>query len=241
MKISICTLFEELFEPFFMTSIMKKANLKNLVEFETINIRDYTKDKHTRVDDYPYGGGAGLVMQAQPIIDMLREIKKENSHVVLLTPAAPVFNQAKAKELAKLEHLILICGHYEGIDERIMKMVDEVLSIGDYVLTGGEIAAMVVVDSVVRLLDGVLAEASTLEESFENHLLEYPQYTRPEDFEGDQVPSVLLSGHHQKIQEWRLKESLRKTYRYRPDLLEKAQLDDQGQALLKQVMAEDDD
>ncbi len=241
MKISICTLFEELFEPFFMTSIMKKANLKNLVEFETINIRDYTKDKHTRVDDYPYGGGAGLIMQAQPIIDMLRDIKQENSYVVLLSPAAPVFNQGRAKELAKLEHLILICGHYEGIDERIMKMVDEVLSIGDYVLTGGEIAAMVVVDSVVRLLDGVLAEASTLEESFENHLLEYPQYTRPEDFEGDQVPSVLLSGHHQKIQEWRLKESLRKTYRYRPDLLEKAQLDDQGKALLKQVMAEDDD
>ncbi len=241
MKISIATLFDAMFEPFFMTSIMKKANLKNLVQFETINIRDYTKDKHTRVDDYPYGGGAGLVMQVQPIVDMLKAIKTKDSHVILLTPAAPVFNQARARALSKKSHLILICGHYEGVDERVMAYVDEVLSIGDYVLTGGELAAMIVVDSVVRLLDGVLAADSTKEESFENHLLEYPQYTRPETFEGDQVPGVLLSGHHQQIRSWRLKESLRKTLKYRPDLLEKADLDQETQALLNALLKESED
>src|SRR5690554_1568560 len=212
MKITICTLFEELFEPFFMTSIIKRANLQDFVDLKTVNIRDYTNDKHNRVDDYPYGGGVGLVMKAQPILDMLKDIKTPTSKVIYLTPVAPVFNQDKAKSLAKEEDLILLCGHYEGIDERVLSQVDEVLSIGDYILTGGEVAAMVVVDFIVRLLDGVISKESTMDESFESSLLEYPQYTRPEEIEGLKVPEVLISGHHKNIEEWRLKESLRKTY-----------------------------
>ncbi len=240
MKITICTLFEEMFEPFFMTSIIKRANLQNHVTFKTVNIRDYTDDKHNRVDDYPYGGGAGLVMKAQPILDMLKDIKTKKSKVIYLTPVAPVFDQKKAKEIATYEDVILLCGHYEGVDERVLSQVDEVLSIGDYVLTGGEVAAMVVVDAVVRLLDGVISKESTLDESFESSLLEYPQYTRPSEIEGLKVPDILLSGHHKNVQQWRLKESLRKTYRYRKDLLKKANLDDDAQQLLAEVIKEED-
>lgn len=241
MKITICTLFEEMFEPFFMTSIIKRANLQEFVELKTVNIRDYTIDKHNRVDDAPYGGGAGLVMKAQPILDMLQDIRTPTSRVIYLTPVAPVYNQAKAKELAKADDIILLCGHYEGVDERVLNYVDEVLSIGDYVLTGGEVAAMVVVDSIVRLLDGVIKKESTMDESFESSLLEYPQYTRPEVIEGHKVPDVLISGHHKNIEVWRLKESIRKTYQYRKDLLKKAELDKLGLQLLEEVKTEEDD
>lgn len=241
MKITICTLFEEMFEPFFMTSIIKRANLQEFVELKTVNIRDYTIDKHNRVDDAPYGGGAGLVMKAQPILDMLKDIRKPTSRVIYLTPVAPVYNQTKAKELAKVDDIILLCGHYEGVDERVLNYVDEVLSIGDYVLTGGEVAAMVVVDSIVRLLDGVIKKESTMDESFESSLLEYPQYTRPEVIEGHRVPDVLISGHHKNIEVWRLKESIRKTYQYRKDLLKKAELDKLGLQLLEEVKSEEDD
>lgn len=240
MNITICTLFPELFEPFFMTSIMKKAQLQEFVTFKTVDIRTYTTDKHNRVDDSPFGGGAGLVMKVQPIADMLKDIKKPNSKVVYLTPVAPLFNQPKAKELSLETDLILLCGHYEGVDERVLTYVDEVLSIGDYILTGGEVAAMVVVEAVVRLIDGVISSDSTLEESFESNLLEYPQYTRPASYDGMDVPEVLLSGHHLNVQEWREKESLKRTLKYRPDLLEKATLTKKQQQILAKIKTEED-
>lgn len=240
MNITICTLFPELFEPFFMTSIMKKAQLQEFVTFKTVDIRTYTTDKHNRVDDSPFGGGAGLVMKVQPIADMLKDIKTPNSKVVYLTPVAPLFNQPKAKELSLETDLILLCGHYEGVDERVLTYVDEVLSIGDYILTGGEVAAMVVVEAVVRLIDGVISSDSTLEESFESNLLEYPQYTRPASYDGMDVPEVLLSGHHLNVQEWREKESLKRTLKYRPDLLEKATLTKKQQQILAKIKTEED-
>jgi tRNA (guanine37-N1)-methyltransferase len=238
MNITIATLFPELFEPFFMTSIMKKAQLQEFVTFNTVDIRKYTTDKHNRVDDSPFGGGAGLVMKVQPIVDMLKDIRTPHSKVVYLTPVAPLFSQAKAKELSFEHDLILLCGHYEGVDERVLEYVDEVLSIGDYILTGGEVAAMVIVEAVVRLIDGVISSDSTLEESFESNLLEYPQYTRPASYEGMDVPEVLLSGHHLNVQEWREKESLKRTLKYRPDLLEKATLSKQQQKVLAKIKAE---
>lgn len=219
MRITILTLFPEMFEGFLTTSIIKKARLKNLVEIEMVDIRSFTKDKHHRVDDYPFGGGQGMILQCQPVLDALKSVKKENSHVILLSPVGKVFKQRVAREYVKKEHLILVCGHYEGFDERILDYVDESVSIGDYVLTGGEVASMVITDAVVRLVDGVITQASHEDESFENGLLEYPQYTHPVEYDGKSVPDVLLSGHHENIRRFRLKESLRKTLRYRPDLL----------------------
>lgn len=220
MKISILTIFPEMFEGFLTTSIIKKAILKELVEVEMIDIRSFTKDKHNRVDDYPFGGGAGLVMMAQPVIDAINSCKAENSHVIYMTPVGHSFKQRIAKKFAGKSHLILLCGHYEGIDERIMPYVDECISIGDYVLTGGELAAMVVSDAVIRLQPGVITEDSIIDESYEDNLLEYPQYTRPATYQGVDVPKVLLSGHHEEIRKWRLKQSLLRTKKFRPDLLE---------------------
>lgn len=220
MKISILTIFPEMFEGFLTTSIIKKAILKELVKVEMIDIRSFTKDKHNRVDDYPFGGGAGLVMMAQPVIDAINSCKAENSHVIYMTPVGHSFKQGIAKEFAGKSHLILLCGHYEGIDERIMPYVDECISIGDYVLTGGELAAMVVSDAVIRLQPGVITEDSIIDESYEDNLLEYPQYTRPATYQGVDVPKVLLSGHHEEIRKWRLKQSLLRTKKFRPDLLE---------------------
>jgi tRNA (guanine37-N1)-methyltransferase len=241
MKITVATLFPELFEPFFMTSIMKKAQLQEFVTFQTVDIRKYTTDKHNRVDDSPFGGGAGLVMKVQPIVDMLQDIKTPNSKVIYLTPVAPLFTQTKAKELSYEQDIILLCGHYEGVDERVLHYCDEVLSIGDYILTGGEVAAMVVVEAVVRLIDGVISSDSTLEESFESNLLEYPQYTRPASYNGMDVPDVLLSGHHLNVQVWREKESLKRTLHYRPDLLKKAKLSSKQQQVLAQIKAENEE
>lgn len=220
MKISILTIFPEMFEGFLTTSIIKKAILKELVEVEMIDIRSFTKDKHNRVDDYPFGGGAGLVMMAQPVIDAINSCKAENSLVIYMTPVGHSFKQGIAKEFAGKSHLILLCGHYEGIDERIMPYVDECISIGDYVLTGGELAAMVVSDAVIRLQPGVITEDSIIDESYEDNLLEYPQYTRPATYQGVDVPKVLLSGHHEEIRKWRLKQSLLRTKKFRPDLLQ---------------------
>ncbi|MEA5026273.1 tRNA (guanine-N(1)-)-methyltransferase [bioreactor metagenome] len=239
MKISILTLFPEMFDGFLQTSIIKKARLKRLVDYEIVDIRSFTLDKHRRVDDYPFGGGQGMVMFPQPVVDALRSVKQEDSHVVLMTPAAPTFQQAKARSLAEYTHLILICAHYEGYDERILNYVDEVVSIGDYVLTGGELASMVVSDAVTRLIKGVITEDSNRYESFEDGLLEYPQYTRPVEFEGQTVPEILLSGHHEKIAAYRLKESLRKTYRYRKDLLAKQEFNQKTAKVLKEIIDEE--
>ncbi len=238
MRITIATIFPEMFDGFISTSIIKKAVLKELVEIDTVDIRSFTKDKHRRVDDYPFGGGQGLVMMAQPVIDAINSVKRPESKVIYLTPVGEVFSQPRAKEFVLLEHIILLCGHYEGIDERIMEHVDICLSIGDYVLTGGEVAAMVVTDAVVRLVDGVIAEASHQQESFEEDLLEYPQFTRPADYMGKTVPEVLLSGNHEVIRKWRLKESIRKTRQYRPDLLKKRNFSKEEKKMLLEIESE---
>lgn len=234
MKIKILTLFPEMFDGFLTNSIIKRAIAKKVVEIELINIRDYTTDKYNRVDSYPVGGGAGLIMKCQPIVDCIRKNAGPNAHVAMLSPRGSIYNQAKARSLAKEEELILLCGHYEGIDERVNKYVDEQISIGDYILTGGELGAMVISDSIIRLLDGAIAEESVVEESFENGLLEYPQYTEPYEFEGDRIPDILYSGNHTAINKWRQKQSLFLTKELRPDLFEKYNLTKQDIKLLNE-------
>lgn len=219
MKIDILTLFPEMFESL-KCSILGRAIEKNLIEINVINIRDFSTDKHKKVDDTPFGGGAGMVMTCQPLYDSIMSVLKGNSTVCYMSPKGKTFNQTLVKEMAKLEHLVLVCGHYEGIDERIIEIFDmKEISIGDYVLTGGELPAMVVVDAVSRYVDGVISEDSTMEESFSDNLLEYPQYTKPQSFMGYAVPEVLVSGNHAKIKEWRKEKSLEITKERRPDLL----------------------
>lgn len=234
MKISILTLFPEMFS-IFNHSIIGRAKENNLLDLSLINIRDYTLSKHKKVDDYPYGGGAGMVMAPQPIVDSIREAKKNNlGKVIFLGPRGKTFNQEMAKELSKEDGLIFLCGHYEGIDERIYKHIDMEVSLGDFVLTGGEMAAIPVIDSILRLIPGVLGkEESFMEESFYNGLLEYPQYTRPEEYEGDRVPDVLLSGHHDNIRKWRRLQSINITKERRPDLYKKITLTKEDIKLLK--------
>ncbi|WP_026570384.1 tRNA (guanosine(37)-N1)-methyltransferase TrmD [Sediminibacillus sp. JSM 1682029] len=225
MKIDILTLFPEMFDGVMNHSILKKAQESDVFQYRLVNFREYSKNKHKKVDDYPYGGGAGMVLTPQPLFDAVEHLSSEASvkpRVVLMSPQGETFNQAKAMELANEEHLIFICGHYEGYDERIREHIatDEI-SIGDYVLTGGELGAMVVVDSVVRLLPDVLGnESSAQEDSFSTGLLEHPHYTRPLDFRGMRVPDVLVSGNHGKIEEWRRQQSLKRTYQRRKDLLD---------------------
>ncbi|MDQ0148928.1 tRNA (guanosine(37)-N1)-methyltransferase TrmD [Eubacterium multiforme] len=234
MKISILTLFPEMFS-IFNHSIIGKAKEKGIVDIECLNIRDFTKNKHKKVDDYPYGGGAGMVMAPQPVIDTIRECKKNNKgKVVFLGPRGRKFNHSISKELAREEELIFLCGHYEGIDERIYDYIDMEISLGDFILTGGEMAAIPIIDSVLRLKPGVLGkEESFMEESFSNGLLEYPQYTRPEEFEGARVPDVLLSGHHENIRKWRRKQSLISTREKRKDLFKKIELNKEDKKLLR--------
>ena len=221
MKIDILSIFPDMFNGAFSESIIKRAVDSKLVEINIHNFRDYTDDPHNKVDDTPYGGGAGMVLMCQPIVDCLESIKTEDSYVILLTPSGVVYNQSMAYELSHKKHLIFICGHYEGIDERITNFVDLELSIGDFVLTGGEIPTMAVVDSIVRLIPGVINEESHIEDSFNDYLLDYPSYTKPRVYEGMEVPEVLISGDHKKIDEYRHQESLRITRENRPDLLEK--------------------
>ena len=219
MKFDVLTLFPEMFEPL-NSSIIGRAKEKNLIEINLINIRDFSKDKHKKVDDTPYGGGAGMVMMPDVVYDAYKSVEDKNAKVIYMSPQGKKLTQKKVEELAKQEHLIILCGHYEGIDQRVIdKIVDEEISIGDYVLTGGELPAMVLIDSVSRYNSGVIAEESREEESFANGLLEYPQYTRPEVFEGVKVPEVLLSGHHANIEKWRKEKALEITKLKRPDLL----------------------
>ena len=236
MKFDVLTLFPEMFEPV-KQSVIGRAAQKNLLEINLINIRDFSKDKHKKVDDTVYGGGAGMLMKPDVVYDAYNAVKTEKSKVIYLTPQGNVLCQSKVESLAKEEHLILLCGHYEGIDQRVIdKIVDEEISIGDYVLTGGEIPAMVLIDSVARYVDGVIDNESISEESFsKDGLLEYPQYTRPEIFEGVSVPEVLQSGHHENINKWRRKEAIRVTYLKRPDLLEKANLTDEEKEYIKEL------
>ena len=224
MKFDILTLFPNMFDGVFSESIIKRAVEANKVEINLIDFRKYTKDIHNRVDDTPYGGGAGMVLSPEPLFDAVEDIKTENSKVILLTPSGEKKKKKMAYELSNEEHLIIICGHYEGFDERIRTLADMEISIGDYVLTGGEVPAMVLVDSITRLIPGVINERSHLEDSFnDNYLLDYPTYTKPQDFRGMKVPDVLISGNHQKIDQWRRQKSLELTLEKRPDLLSESQ------------------
>lgn len=234
MKITILTLFPEMFEGFLNNSIIKRAIAKKVAEIKLVNIRDYTKDKHHRADSAPIGGGAGLIMKCQPIVDAINANKNEQSKVIMLSPKGKSYNQAMAKEYTKEQDIILLCGHYEGIDARVNKYVDEEVSIGDYILTGGELGAMVIADSVIRLLDGAIAEESIKEETFDNNLLEYPQYTEPYDFNGDKVPDILYSGNHDAIRLWRRKLALQATQKWREDLFKKIELSIQDKQLLEE-------
>ncbi len=226
MRIDILTLFPEMVRDVLGESITGRALKNSLYELNTVNIRDFTADKHRRVDDSPYGGGSGMVMEAQPIYDAYVSVYSPDAKVIYLSPQGRPFCQQKARTLSEEKHLILLCGHYEGVDERVLEeIVDEEISLGDFVLTGGEIAACAVCDAVLRLIPGVLGNnASSFEESFEDNLLEYPQYTRPEVVLGRRVPEVLLSGHHKNIERFRREKSLERTFYKRPDLLEKADL-----------------
>ena len=235
MRINILTLFPEMFDGFLTNSIIKRALAKKVVEIKIINIRDFTLDKYRRVDTPPIGGGAGLIMKCQPIVDALKSIESPYSHKIIMSPKGKQFNQQIAVNFAKLEDLTIVCGHYEGVDERVSNYVDEEVSIGDYVLTGGEIGAMAISDAVIRLLDGAITDASLDEETFTDSLLEYPQYTEPKDFDGHVVPDILYTGNHEAIEKYRRKESLRLTRKYRPDLFEKHTLTKQDQKLLKEI------
>ena len=239
MNFHILTLFPDMVMQGLSTSIIGRAKDKGLLSIEAVNIRDYTLERHKKVDDYPYGGGAGMLMQAQPVYDAWKSVVDRIGYkprTVYLTPQGPTFTQPMAKDLAQAKDLILLCGHYEGIDQRVLDtIVDEEISIGDYVLTGGELPAMVLIDSVSRYVEGVLKDGSTTEESFSQGLLEYPQYTRPEVFEEQQVPEVLLSGNHQMIDKWRREQSLKRTLEKRPDLLEKVDLSDEDKKILEKI------
>lgn len=221
MKIDILTLFPNMFAGILEESIIKRAIEKGLVEINLVNFRDYTPLKNGQVDDTPYGGGSGMVLRPEPIFNAIDAIKTEESKVILLTPDGETYNQKKAFELKNEKHLILICGHYEGFDERIRTLVDYEISIGDFILTGGEIPAMILIDSVTRLIDGVITKGSLDSESFNDNLLDYPTYTKPREFRGLEVPEVLTNGDHAKIDAWRKEKQLEKTKERRPDLLEK--------------------
>lgn len=221
MKIDILSLFPNMFDGFLSESIIKRAIQKGLVEINIHNFRDYADNHHKRVDDYPYGGGEGMVLMPQPIFDCIDAIKTDDSFIILLTPQGVQFNQKISGELTKKKHIIMVCGHYEGFDERIRTLADLELSIGDYVLTGGELPSMVISDSIIRLLDGVITEDSHTNDSFQDDLLDYPVYTHPADFRGMKVPEVLLSGHHENIRKWRYNEQIKRTKERRPDLFKK--------------------
>lgn len=235
MKIDILSLFPEMFEGFLKTSIIKRAIDGEVVDVKVHDFREFADNKHKKVDDYPYGGGQGMVLMCQPIIDCLKTLVTPDSLVILMSPQGQTLKQHMSQKLSQYQHLIFICGHYEGFDERIRDYVDIELSIGDYVLTGGELASMVVCDSVIRLLEGAIREASHADDSFSDGLLEYPQYTRPYEYDGNVVPEVLMSGHHENIRKWRLKQSILKTYHKRPDLLEERQMSEEELEILHEI------
>lgn len=238
MRIDILTLFPDFFEQFLKTSVIGRAIAKKIVKVNIINIRDYSQDKNKRVDDYPFGGGNGLIMKCQPIVSALNTIKTKDAKVFLLSAQGEVYKQKKAKEFTKIEHLILICGHYEGVDARILDYIDGEISIGDFILTGGEIPAMLIADSIIRLLEGSINKDSLVEESFEDNLLEYPQYSQPRNFDGKKVPDILFSGNHKAIKIWRDKQKIINTLKKRPDLFSYENLSDEMKNVYTQL---DDD
>lgn len=227
MRITVLTLFPEMFNSL-NHSILGRAQEKGLIEIKIVNIRDYSKDKHKRCDDYPFGGGAGMVMSAQPIYDAFQAVKSEKTHAIYMSPSGKTLTHKRVVQLSKLEDIVILCGHYEGVDQRVLDMcIDEEISIGDYVLTGGELPAMCLIDSISRFVPDVLHSGESVEEeSFSNGLLEYPQYTRPEEFMGVKVPAILLSGHHKNIENWKRQKSVEKTMAVRPDLLKGGNYED---------------
>ncbi|MDI6731522.1 MAG: tRNA (guanosine(37)-N1)-methyltransferase TrmD [Candidatus Margulisbacteria bacterium] len=237
MQIEVLTLFPAMFHGPLSESLLQKAQEKGLMRLKIVNLRDFTSDKHKTADDSPYGGGAGMVMKVEPISKALSSVVSRQSLVILMCPTGQTITQQKVNDLAKLEHLIILCGHYEGVDERVRGLVDEEISIGDYVLTGGEIPAMVLIDAVVRQIPGVAKEEESIKkDSFYSGLLDYPSYTRSEEFEGKRVPEVLLSGHHAEIEKWRRKEALKRTLERRPDLLAKANLSENDKKSLEEIL-----
>lgn len=243
MKFDILTLFPNMFSSPFQEGIIGKAIKKGIIEIRTVNIRDFSLDKHKSVDDTPYGGGHGMVMKVEPIVRAIRWIKAQDPScwTIYLSPQGKLLDQKKVEELSKRSHIVLLCGRYEGVDERVREFyIDEEISIGDYILTGGELAAMILIDTISRFIPGVLgAQESVKEDSFSNFLLEYPQYTRPFEFEGHQVPEILISGNHSAIINWRRKEAIKRTFIKRPDLLLKATLTEEEKELLKELMGKD--
>lgn len=237
MKITVLTIFPDLFSGFLSFPVVKRVMDREIAGISIVDIKDYADGSFRHIDDSPYGGGAGMILKCEPVFRALRASRSPASHVIAFTPAGTPYTQKRAHELAQMDDLILICGHYEGMDERIYSQVDEQISMGDYILTGGELPAMTVIDSIVRLMDGALRKESTQEESFEQGILEYPQYTKPADFEGMKVPDVLLSGNHGKIEAWKKKEALRRTLHMRPDLLK--HLSDEDQRILEKIKKEE--
>ena len=236
MRIDIITLFPNMFDSPLNESILKRAIERDLLKIGLHNLRDFTQDRHRVVDDTPYGGGDGMVMKVGPLVEAIESLRGDNSTVILLSPRGKVFNQAEAKRLSEERHLILICGRYEGVDERVLSFIDEEISLGDFIMTGGEIAALGIVDAVARLVPGVLGSSGSLEEeSFSWEILEYPHYTRPAEFRGLKVPEVLLSGNHESIRRWRRKEALRTTLKSRPDLLETFEAGVEDSSLLEEI------
>lgn len=235
MIIDIITIFPDSFNDFLSTSIVKRAIEDEKVTINIHNLRDYSHNKHRNIDDTPFGGGVGMLMAFPPFYDVITKLRKDNTKVIYLSPQGSILNQEMAFSLAKYEHLILLCGHYEGLDERVLKLVDFEISIGDYILTGGEIAAMVLIDAITRLVPGVIMEESVLEDSLSDGLLKYPQYTKPRSYQGFDVPDILLSGNHQEIAKWRQKMSLLNTLKKRPDLLEKKTLTEEEVKIIKSV------
>lgn len=244
MDFFVMTLFPELIDAISGSSILKRAQEAGIITVRAVNIRDYTEDKHGHVDDYCYGGGKGMLIKAQPVYDCYRAVREmagKPVRVVYMTPQGEVFTQKKAEELSREEALVFLCGHYEGIDERVLEeIVTDYISVGDYVLTGGELPAMTCIDAVSRLIPGVISEGSEVMESFHDGLLEYPQYTRPEIWNDRQVPEVLLSGHHKNVEEWQRKKSIERTFFRRPDLLETAVLDKKDRQYLEELKKKDD-
>lgn len=242
MKITILTLFPEMFNNFKTTSIIKRAINNDHVKINVVDIRDYTDDPHKKVDDKPYGNQYGMIMTLQPVVSAIRAHKQDNTHVILTSAKGNVLKQSHVRELAtNYDDIIIICGHYEGIDDRIEHYIDEQISIGDYIITGGELSSMIISDAIIRVLDGVITSETHLDESYENNLLEYPQYTKPRNFEGYEIPEIIVSGHHENIRKYNLKESLRLTLNKRPDLLENRTFTKEENKLLKEVMEENNE
>lgn len=235
MRITLVTLFPEFYQSFLSTSIIARSIERGLLDVDFVQIRDFAHDRYRHVDDTSFGGGAGMIMKCQPVLDALDSVQDKHAYRIYMSASGIPYTQKKAHELSGKDHLVILCGHYEGVDERIMKHVDEEISIGDYVLTGGETASLIVIDSVTRLLEGSIAPESTDEESYENGLLEYAQYTKPADYQGDRVPEVLLSGDHAKIKEWRIASSLKRTHDRRPDLYAKHVFTEEEKKVLEKI------